>query len=406
MEVNLLAVCLTVAQGFTSPGPIIVDHNCTDLTLVPAPWIEAAKSELHIAYGHTSHGSQLTTGMTGLVTFTGGCGGPQFEYNNGGHNGALDLHDAAMPGDAGYYPQWVNETRAYLDNPAHFDTNVIMWAWCGQVAGYTEQEMTDRYLAPMTQLELDYPHVMFVYMTGHLDVRHRDVLDARNQQIRDYCRENNKILYDFADIESYDPNGFYWAYANDDCNVYKRDASTLLGNWAVWWQNSHVESVDWYQCPSAHSEPLNANLKAFSAWWMFARLAGWSGPHDLYVDKDSVHTSTGGQFRFDLDAGADHANGFYFLLGSVSGTSPGTPLILGPQLPLNWDAFTDTILVGANSSWAQGFSGQLDAFGRGVAFLDQGPLPVAAELLSMHFSYVLIPDGDYVSHTVSIRILP
>jgi len=27
----------------------------------------------------------------------------------------------------------------------------------------------------------------------------------------------------------------------------------------------------------AHSQPLNANLKAFAAWWLFARLAGWPG---------------------------------------------------------------------------------------------------------------------------------
>jgi hypothetical protein len=33
--------------------------------------------------------------------------------------------------------------------------------------------------------------------------------------------------------------------------------------------------VDWYDCSSAHSEPLNANMKAYAAWWLWARLAGW-----------------------------------------------------------------------------------------------------------------------------------
>ncbi|MCK5117779.1 MAG: hypothetical protein KAR44_14375, partial [Candidatus Aegiribacteria sp.] len=39
---------------------IIIDHECTDITLIPEYAINQAKSNLHIAYGHTSHGSQLT----------------------------------------------------------------------------------------------------------------------------------------------------------------------------------------------------------------------------------------------------------------------------------------------------------------------------------------------------------
>ena len=49
-------------------GPII-DHNCTDLSLIPAQWIEQAKNDLHIANQHTSHGSQLITGMNALRDF-------------------------------------------------------------------------------------------------------------------------------------------------------------------------------------------------------------------------------------------------------------------------------------------------------------------------------------------------
>ena len=197
-------------------GPIIVDHRCTDITALSEAAINQAKANLHIAYGHTSHGSQLTTGMTGLVGFANGGQGLSlpadiFAWNNGGTGGALDLHDYAMGGDVGYYPQWVNNTRTYLDNPANADVNVIIWSWCGQASSYTEQQMIDQYLAPMTQLETDYPNVTFVYMTGHADgTGETGNLHLRNQQIRNYCIANNKVLYDFDDIECYDPDGNYY----------------------------------------------------------------------------------------------------------------------------------------------------------------------------------------------------
>lgn len=264
----------------------VVNHDSTDITQIPESAINAARNNLHIAYGHTSHGSQLTTGMTGLVTFANGGGlglslpNDIFAYNNGGSGGALDLHDYAMGGDCGYYPQWVNNTRAYLDDPTHSDTNVIIWSWCGQVSGMSEQTMIDNYLAPMTQLELDYPNVTFVYMTGHTDGSGESGnLHIRNQQIRDYCIANNKVLYDFYDIETYDPDNNYYGdkLVNDACDYDSDNNGSRDANWATAWQNSHTEDVDWYDCSSAHSQPLNANRKAYAAWWLWARIAGWSG---------------------------------------------------------------------------------------------------------------------------------
>jgi hypothetical protein len=261
----------------------IIDHTCTDITSIPQAAVEQAKATLHIGYGHTSHGSQLTDGMTGLVAFANGGGqglshpADIFAWNNGGAGGALDLEEGDGYGsgwldhDCGYYPNWVTETQLYLDDPLHSDVNVIIWSWCGQVSGHTEQSMIDSYLAPMTQLELDYPNVTFVYMTGHADgTGETGNLHLRNQQIRDYCIANDKVLYDFYDIECYDPDGTYFGdqYVSDDC-------SYTGGNWAIEWQNSHVEGVDWYSCGAAHTQPLNANQKAYACWWLWAVLAGW-----------------------------------------------------------------------------------------------------------------------------------
>ena len=267
-----------------------VDHHCVDITQIPQSWIEEAKNILHIGYGHTSHGSQITSGMTGLVSFANGGGkglslpADIFEFNNGGTGGALDLEEGAsynegwLDHDCGYYPAWVNETREYLDDPSHSDVNVIMWSWCGQVSSkYSSGVLWDHYLGPMTQLEEEYPDVIFIYMTGHVDIYDDANNKAANDSIRSYCQNNEKWLFDFADFDRHDPDEARYEFCNDNCDYYNYVGGTLLGNWALEWQNTHTEGVDWYSCGSAHSQPLNANQKAYAAWWMWARLAGWDG---------------------------------------------------------------------------------------------------------------------------------
>lgn len=286
-----LSAVVTFQSAIGQTGPIVVDHNDTDITTLGQADMQLAKDTLHIVYGHTSHGSQLTTGMDGLVGFANGGGlglslpTDFFAWNNGGTGGALDLHDGGMGGDVGYYPQWVNETRNYLDNPANADTNVVIWSWCGQVSWkYSSGVLDSEYLTPMNQLELDYPDVTFVYMTGHVDIGNDANNKMANQMIRDYVTTNNKVLYDFADIERYDPDGTYFEFVNDNCNYYEYAGGPLLGNWATEWQNSHVEGVDWYDCYSAHSEPLNANRKAYAAWALWTRIASPSCPPDINGD--------------------------------------------------------------------------------------------------------------------------
>jgi len=276
MLISLVAIsgCEKADNEKISFDNMTIDHNCTKLGSIPAEYITAAKQNLHIAYGHTSHGSQLTTGMTGLVTFK----GDTYAWNNGGTNGALDLHDYAMSGDLGNPDRtsWADRTRTYLNS--NTDVNVIIWSWCGQVSSATEADI-NTYLNLMSGLESDYPDVKFVYMTGHLDgTGLTGNLHLRNEQIRNYCKDSDRILYDFADIESYNPDGTYFGdkKPNDACAYDTNNDGSLDGNWAVEWQNSHTQGVDWYSCSSAHSEPLNANQKAYAAWWLWARLAGWN----------------------------------------------------------------------------------------------------------------------------------
>jgi hypothetical protein len=276
-----LFIFLVLKQALFSQ--LISDHTCTDITAIPESAIQMAKDSLHIAYGHTSHGSQITEGMTGLVDFANGGGKGLslptdiFEWNHGGETEALDLHDYAMDGDVGYYPQWYDATVNYLEDGANSDVNVIMWSWCGQVGSkYENGVLWEEYLGPMTALELAYPNIVFVYMTGHLDYWNHAIVNAANDSIRSYCRNNGKVLFDFADIESYSPDGTAFKdRADDGCNYYNED-DEIIGNWAIEYQDLHTEDVDWYTCGSQHSQPLNANRKAYAAWWLFASLGGWN----------------------------------------------------------------------------------------------------------------------------------
>lgn len=292
MKKIITVFSLAMLCGFqTFSQAVIINHNSTKISQIPEEAIETAKQNLHIAYGHTSHGSQLIDGMNDLIAFMNGNGYTNnlYAWNNGGTDGALDLHDEAMGGDVGYYPDWVNNTRSYLGDPdpetgrgtgENEDVNVIIWSWCGQVASQSESSMISNYLAPMTELEVDYPGIKFVYMTGHLDGSGASGnLNLRNEQIRAYCNDNNKILYDFADIESYDPDGetdYMALMANDNCDYDSDDNGSLDKNWATEWQNSHAVDTDWYECYAAHSQALNGNLKAYAAWWLWASIAGWN----------------------------------------------------------------------------------------------------------------------------------
>ncbi|NTV80316.1 MAG: hypothetical protein HGA24_02715, partial [Candidatus Aminicenantes bacterium] len=265
----ILGLGLAAACSVSDNGPdpqteaVIVDHASIDLEAIPSSWITQAKQTLHIAYGHTSHGSQLTTGMAGLVTWK----GDTYAFNAGGTGGALDLREVvfATAQDLGNPNRtaWESATRTYLNqNPA---VNVIIWSWCGQVDG--SQSDIQLYLDLMSGLERDYPNVKFVYMTGHTDgAPLTGNVPTRNKQIRDYCLANDKILYDFADIESYDPDGDYFGdkLVNDACDYDSNGDGTRDSNWAIIWQNAHPG--EWYSCSSAHSQPLNANLKAYAAW--------------------------------------------------------------------------------------------------------------------------------------------
>jgi len=245
-------------------GPIIIDHRDIDLSKVPESYITSAKSTFKIAYGHTSHGSQITTGMDMLKSSSG-----LYNFDSDGGTGVLYYNESLLSGDLG--SDWEAQTRALL-NRAGNDINMVMWSWCGQLSSMSVEEV-NAYLSAMDQLEKDFPNVTFVYITGHLDGTGTvGTLNRNNETIRTFAKTYSKVLFDFADIESYDPAGNYFLDlgANDN-NDYSD------GNWAQNWCAINPGSALCAINSCAHSQSLNCNLKGRAFWWMMARLAGWGG---------------------------------------------------------------------------------------------------------------------------------
>ena len=64
---------------------------------MPANWLDQAKANFRISYGHTSHGGQIITGMDLLK----GAPGSLYWFDHEGTQGGLSLHDRLPPGDLG-----------------------------------------------------------------------------------------------------------------------------------------------------------------------------------------------------------------------------------------------------------------------------------------------------------------
>lgn len=231
-----------------TPADIVADHNViSEFESIPPEYIEDSISNFNIYYGHTSHGSQLVTGAQMLQSDT---------HDFASVNITEPSLDLGHLGDLA----WETSTREWLVE--HSETNLVIWSWCGGVSDNTAEGI-QIYLDAMNQLEIDFPDIVFVYMTGHTDGTGEDgLLRTNNRIIRNYCNQNNKILFDFEDIESWDPAENYYPDISDDCA------------WcSTWCETNTCETCG--DC--AHSHCFNCYQKGKAFWWLLSRIAGWEG---------------------------------------------------------------------------------------------------------------------------------
>ena len=268
------------------PGGLVIDHACTDLNTIPAEWIEAAQSNVRVHYAHTSHGSQITTGLDLIEDANSTFSQAQGDQYLPTESGALCMLDGNPP-QSYITPDLYWETAGGLaitqntldENPT---LTVSIWSWCTQLYWYGEAE-TQAYLDAMSSLETANPNVIFVYMTCNAQSTGDEGYNRwqRNEQIRQYCIANNKVLFDFEDLDAWS-NGEHSTYAYGDYYV-------------------PVEHEDFHGDQAGHTTYTSCEQKGHAFWWMVAVLSGWVPQHTNGTTSSTSSTTSDGN---RLDSGS------------------------------------------------------------------------------------------------------
>lgn len=235
---------------------IIANHETVDLSSIPISWIDQIQRDIGVYYGHASHGGQITGGLQRLSD-----GNAQYAFAEGNQlpNGADALNLLSAYNDPVLF---FTRVQGILDaNPS---INVAMFSWCGEAAYYD----VNQYISQMETLEAANSDVTFVYMTGHAQEGHNAGYGRHkfNEALRQYAREHNKVLFDFADLD-------VW-YGNDYTpDIYDWDD---YGNKPLL-KDIPLEHPDWSGDDCGHASWASCENKAKALWWLLARIAGWEG---------------------------------------------------------------------------------------------------------------------------------
>jgi hypothetical protein len=274
--IGILAACLlgaaaNVATARTLGAPIVIDHMSTSLESIPPEAIQTAQNVCKWHYARLSHGRQLMEGF-GIIEAADPFYAAIWPKAGGSlpvEPGALCIYTDAIGPESYWLGSGINITRSILNGtPA---LNVSAFSWCSEL-NTASASYVQGYLTAMQTLESEFPNVTFVYFTG--TAQYNDAYGynraLRNEQIRNFCVANNKVLYDFEDLDSwwFNPGTQQWEQATYVYNgrVVPVEHPMLAGN--------DVEHTSYASCEQ----------KGRAAWWMMAVLSGWSTRTDVGDD--------------------------------------------------------------------------------------------------------------------------
>jgi hypothetical protein len=294
-------VTLTV----TASSSYVADYRVATeaaLRAIPDSLINTARTTLHVAYNHTSHGTHVSYGAYGLPDYkTDDATKFGITRNSVADANKLDFHDGEI---SGTYPDlstadsdwsaWRDQVRAYLNDPANSVINVMMWSWCDitghSVLNYLSsmQTLIDEYGSGGSKIGTGGGHtrttpVTFIFMTGHANVgANTGAGNPRDQAalITDYCDTHGYFCIDYYSIDTHAMDDTYYEDTGDNGN-----SASYGGNFYEEWQASHTQGLDWYanrDSPGGsatygvhNTQHITANRKAFAFWWVLARIAGY-----------------------------------------------------------------------------------------------------------------------------------
>ena len=337
---------------------------------IPAEFIHKARTELVVAYQHTSHGTHVSRGAFGLQDYKEG-DQQLFGISETTDPDRLEFRDYALED---YAPDgvtaidhsvdetaFIQTTRNYLDAPENASVNVVMWSWCN-IAGHDPE---GNYLPGMDSLISEYGAggskigagegqreipVSFIYMTGHANKNaNTGPLNPKEQAalINAYCTSHQRFCLDYYSIDTHDMEDSYYEDAGDD-----GDSDSYGGNFYLDWQNAHALGEDYFEnkrtpggdvATGAHnSQHITANRKAYAFWWILARMAGWEGSTSSranHAREESflIFPNPGsGHFRMEAPSGEVTEISVINAVGQVISTHiPGEPYAREIFLDLN-----------------------------------------------------------------------
>jgi hypothetical protein len=282
----LLAIILSLsgtggAGAWEGAGPLIIEHTCTDLSRIPTAWIDSTKSKMRMYYGHTSHGEQVTEGLRRIDEAD-----PFFAYAGAYRVLPAESGTFCVNDDFGVSPALYCMTSAGMDrtkgalnsNPT---INISMFMWCVELNTWTAEQV-EEYFDSTEVLEAEFPHVTFIYTTGNAQYASASGYNRwlRNEQIRAYCITNDKVLFDFGDMDAwwYNPATPGW-----EQDTYEYDGHTVP-----------IEHSQYYGDEWGHTTFESCEVKGRAMWWLATMLSGW------YADPTGTEeTSLGGlKMRF------------------------------------------------------------------------------------------------------------